>query len=192
MNTISEIKAVAERLKGLRDIFDLSEEEAAEICKVSVEQYRQYESGTVDIPLGVMFSLGKNFNIDISTFITGEEPKKVSYFVTPKGKGATVDRLADYHFESLAFGFASRLIDPFLVTINPGDIDVIHTTTHPGQEFNYCVEGDMVVQIGKSEVVLHEGDSLYFDSTKPHGQNCLNNKRCRFITIIMNGLESGN
>ncbi len=190
MNTISEIKAVAERIKGLRDIFELSEEEAAEICKISVEQYRQYESGTVDIPLGVMFSLGKKFNIDISTFITGEEPKKVSYFVTPNGKGATVDRLADYHFESLAYGFANRLIDPFLVTINPGDIDEIHTTTHPGQEFNYCVEGDMVVQIGRSEVVLHAGVSIYCDSTKPHGQNCLNNKRCRFITIIMNGLES--
>lgn len=184
----SEIKAVAERLKGLRDVLDISVEEAAQVCEVSKEQYELYETGTVDIPLGVMFSMSRKYNIDLSTIISGDEPHKVSYFVTEKGKGATVNRLADYHFESLAAGFAGRLIDPFLVTINPGDIETIHTTTHPGQEFNYCLEGDMVVKVGESEIVLHEGDSIYFDSTKPHGQNNLNGKRCRFITMIMNGL----
>ena len=81
-----------------------------------------------------------------------------------------VDRLADYHFESLAYGFANRKADPFLVTINPGQIPVIHPTTHPGQEFNYVIEGSVRVQIGNSSVVLNEGDSIYFDSSLPHGQ----------------------
>lgn len=182
----SEMKAVADRLIGLRDILDVSVEKAAQVCKVSVDEYVRYESGEVDIPLSVLFCMAKEYKMDVNTLITGEDARKVSYVVTQKGKGATVDRLSDYHFESLAFGFADRMIDPFLVTINPGDIDVIHTTTHPGQEFNYCVEGHMKVQIGNSEVELREGDSVYFDSMKPHGQNCLDGAPCKFITIIMN------
>ncbi len=37
----SQIKAVADRLRGLRDVFDVTEEEAAEICEVPVEKYRK-------------------------------------------------------------------------------------------------------------------------------------------------------
>mgnify|MGYP004448587993 CR=1 FL=1 len=186
MNNAEQMKDVADRLKGLRDVMDVSVEEAAKVCGIPVDLYKQYEDGTLDVPLGVLFSMSREYKIDLATLINGEEPRQVSYFVTPKGKGTTVNRLSDYHFESLAFGYAHRKSDPFLVSINPGDIKEIHATTHPGQEFNYCLEGDMVVVIGESEVVLHEGDSIYFDSTKPHGQNCLNGKPCKFITIILN------
>ena len=47
---VNEIKSVADRLIGLRDILDVSVEEAAQVCGVSVEKYKQYESGESDIP----------------------------------------------------------------------------------------------------------------------------------------------
>ena len=151
-----DIKAVADRLKGLRDILDLSIEAAAATCGISAKEYMTYESGEVDIPLSVMFCMAKKYNVDLNSFLTGDEPHKVSYFVTPKDKGVTVNRLADYHFESLAFGFANRKADPFLVTINPGDIPEIHYTTHPGQEFNYVVKGKVRIVIGEQEIILKE------------------------------------
>ena len=46
-----EIKAVADRLIGLREIMDVSVEEAAGVCGISIEQYKKYETGTVDIPV---------------------------------------------------------------------------------------------------------------------------------------------
>ncbi len=183
MNT--QVKAVAARLRELREIMDVTPEEAAEVCGVSVERYLELESGNTDIPISVMFCMGKKFNMDMNSFLSGEDSRKVSYFVTPKDKGIVVDRLADYHFESLAYGFANRKADPFLVTINPGQIPVIHPTTHPGQEFNYVIEGSVRVQIGNSSVVLNEGDSIYFDSSLPHGQQNADDRRCRFITIIL-------
>lgn len=181
----NEIKAVADRLRGLRDILDISLEEAAEVCGISVKEYAAYETGQVDIPLSVMFCMGKKYNVDLTSFLSGEEPHKVSFFVTPKDKGIRVNRLADYHFESLAFGFANRKADPFLVTINPGDIPEIHRTVHPGQEFNYIIEGTVRIVLGDNEVILKEGDSLYFDSTLPHGMQNVDDKRCRFLTIIL-------
>ena len=121
-----DIKAVANRLKGLRDILDLSIEAAAATCGISAKEYMTYESGEVDIPLSVMFCMSKKYNVDLNSFLTGDEPHNVSYFVTPKDKGVTVDRLADYHFESLAFGFANRKADPFIVTITPDETKEIH------------------------------------------------------------------
>ncbi len=178
-------KAVAARMRELRDIMEMSEEEFAEICGVTVERYRELESGNTEIPISVMFCLGKKFNIDLNTFLSGEDSHHVSYFVTRKDKGIVVDRLADYHFESLAYGFANRLADPFLVTVNPGEIPVIHPTTHPGQEFNYVLEGSVRVMVGDSSVILNEGDSIYFDSSLPHGQQNADNRRIRFLTFIL-------
>ena len=37
-----EIKAVADRLIGLREIMDVSIEEAAGVCGISIEQYQKY------------------------------------------------------------------------------------------------------------------------------------------------------
>ena len=52
-----EIKAVADRLIGLREIMDVSVEEAAGVCGISIDQYKKYESGTVDIPVGILQSM---------------------------------------------------------------------------------------------------------------------------------------
>ena len=41
--------------------------------------------------------------------------------------------------------------------------------THPGQEFDYVVEGKLLVSVGGHEIELNEGDSLYYDSGEPHG-----------------------
>ena len=42
-----EIKAVADRLIGLREIMDVSVEEAAGVCGISIEQYQKYETGKI-------------------------------------------------------------------------------------------------------------------------------------------------
>jgi quercetin dioxygenase-like cupin family protein len=55
--------------------------------------------------------------------------------------------------------------------------------SHFGQEFNYVVEGQVKVTVGKVEYVLAAGDSIYFDATLPHGQSAVNGN-AQFITII--------
>ena len=54
-----ELQAVADRLKGLRDVLDVSVEEAAAVCGLTPEQYAEYESGEKDIPVSVLHSMSK-------------------------------------------------------------------------------------------------------------------------------------
>lgn len=179
------IKAVADRLKGLREIMDVSVEEAAETCGTTKDQYEAYESGTIDIPVGVLHSMSKKYNIELTTLISGDEPHMKSYFLTRKGKGLAVDRRSDYKYQSLAFGFSNRKADPFMVTITPEETKEIHLNSHPGHEFNLMMEGSMRIVVDGKEMVLEEGDSLYFDATKPHGMQAMNNAPARFLAIII-------
>ena len=57
--------------------------------------------------------------------------------------------------------------------------------THAGQEFNMVLAGRMLLDINGKEIVLNPGDSLYFDSSLPHGMKALDGNNVRFLAIVM-------
>jgi quercetin dioxygenase-like cupin family protein len=61
----------------------------------------------------------------------------------------------------------------------------VHYNSHPGQEFNYVIEGTLKVIINGNEIILNEGDSLFFDSGANHGMKAMNNKTAKFLAIIL-------
>lgn len=181
-----QIKQIADRLRGLRDALDLSPEELAAVCRLGTEEYLQLESGESDIPVSVLHQVGSRYGVDLSALLFGDEPKMSSYFLTRKGKGAAVERTRAYKYQSLAAGFKHRKGDPFLVTVEPSDNEApMHLNTHPGQEFNLVIEGCLLLSINGKELILHEGDSIYFDATRPHGMRALNNEPVRFLAVII-------
>ena len=116
----------------------------------------------------------------------GEEPKMSSYFVTRAGKGTSIERTRAYKYQSLAAGFMNRTADPFIVTVEPkGDDEPIHYNHHNGQEFNLVLEGRMLINIEGKEIILNQGDSIYFNSKPPHGMKALDGKTVRFLAVIM-------
>lgn len=57
--------------------------------------------------------------------------------------------------------------------------------SHPGQEFNYVLKGRMVIEINGKRLTLEAGDSIYFDSSKPHGMLALDGEKVSFLAIII-------
>ena len=96
-----------------------------------------------------------------------------------------MDRRSDYEYQALATGFQNRKADPFIVKITPEETKEIHYNSHPGHEFNYMIEGSMKIVIDGKELVLEQGDSIYFDATKKHGMQALNNSNAKFLAIII-------
>lgn len=181
-----QVRLIAARIKELRQINGLSDEKCASALNVSLETYRMYESGNYDIPVGFLYELSKFFGVELTELLTGDAPKLHSFSVVRKDKGVRVQRRSQYEYESLAFNFAHKKAEPFMVTVQPdGNDSEIPTNSHPGQEFNYVVEGSVKVMIGKHEIILNEGDSIYFDSSQPHGMKALDGKKARFIAIII-------
>ena len=169
-----QIKQIAERLRGLRDAMELTTEELASDCGIDRQEYEQAESGEHDISVSMMQQ----------ALMFGEEPKMSTYFLTRAGKGVSVERTKAYKYQSLAAGFKDRKADPFIVTVEPND-NPMHYNTHQGQEFNLVIEGTLLLSIGGKEVTLYPGDSIYFNSSLPHGMKALDGKTVRFLAIIM-------
>lgn len=181
-----QIKQIADRIKGLRDIFGVSAEALAKELDISLPTYQEYESGTTDIPVGILYKLSHRFNMELSALLTGEEPKLHTYCLTRKGKGVSVERRKDYQYQNLAFNFIHKKAEPFLVTV-PAESDdaAVHFNNHPGQEFNFVLEGTLKVVLADHEMILNEGDSLFYDSNISHGMKAMNGKPAKFLAVIL-------
>ncbi|MDR1408172.1 MAG: cupin domain-containing protein [Tannerella sp.] len=181
-----QIRQIAERLRGLRDALDITVEEMAGTCDLETDAYVALETGTVDISVSLLHRIAHKYNVELTALMFGDEPTMNAYFVTRRGKGVSVERTLAYKYRSLAAGFVHRNADPFMVTVHPKpDSEPVHLNTHAGQEFNYVVDGRLLLRINGKDLVLEEGDSIYFNSELPHGMKALDGKPVRFLAIIL-------
>ena len=180
------IKSIANRLRGLREVLELSAQEVAESCHLRVEEYMALESGESDISVNVLQTIARRYGISLDVLMFGEEPKMNAYFITRAGAGVSVERRKAYKYEALASGFRDRKADPFIVTVEPTPAAApMHLNRHEGQEMNYVLEGRLLLSLNGKELMLNVGDSLYFDSSLPHGMKALDGRPVRFLAIIM-------
>lgn len=182
----TDIKQIGERIKGLRDALDFSPDEMAKRLEVDVKDYLRFENGEMDISVSFLQRIEREFGVDISTLMFGTEPRMNSYFITRKDKGVSVERVSEYKYQSLTSGFTNNVSEIFIVTVEPKPIETdFYKNIHAGQEFNMVLEGSMMININGKNLILGKGDSIYFDSSLPHGMKALNDKPVKFLAVIL-------
>lgn len=182
---LENIKQIAERIKALREISDMSVESVAKQLNISVDKYTEYESGEIDIPVSFLYEIAGKFNVELTVLLTGDEPRLQRFSVVRKDKGLSIDRRKEYKYQDLAFNFMNKKAEIFLVTIDPlKEEKNINKYSHVGQEFNYILEGQMKFFFQDKEVILNSGDSVYFDSGYDHAMIALGNGQLKFLAVI--------
>jgi quercetin dioxygenase-like cupin family protein/DNA-binding XRE family transcriptional regulator len=180
------IRRVASRVRELREIAGVPIGELARGLKVSEEEYRAFENGNSDIPLGVLFAIAAHFGVELAAVLTGEAPRLHVYSVVRAGTGPSVERRTEHRYQSLAPNFAHKKAEPFLVTVDPAPAGGgARPGSHPGQEFIHLLEGELAVHIDGHEVLLHPGDSLYFDSGSQHTLRAAGPASARLLAVVL-------
>ena len=178
-------KELGLRISDLRELSDISIKDFAEQLKIDEETYILYEKGEKDIPASLLNEIANIFEVDLSLLLTGEETRMNVFDVTKKGKGITVERRKEYKYENLCPQFIDKKAEIFIVTVDPKEDAVPSLNSHPGQEFNYVLEGSLKFYIHNNEITLNEGDSIFFDSSHRHAMVALNDEKAKFLAIIM-------
>ena len=181
-----KIREIAGRVRELRELSDVSVKEMAEYLKVSDEMYQKYESGIEDIPASLLFEISHKLHVDMATLLTGEEPRMNIFTLTRDGKGVSVERRKQYAYQNLAEKFIHKKAEFFIVSVEPKPSGTKpETNSHAGQEFNYVLEGSLKVYIHNNEIILNEGDSIYFDSNYEHAMESLEGEPAKFLAVIL-------
>jgi len=178
-------EAIAPRLRELRDSLGLSPEDLAAKAQVHADEVVRYESGTVEIPVSYLFKVARACHIDTTALISGSEAHLHGYTLVRKDEGLNVERRKDYRYRSLAYRFAGRLMEPFIVTVPPKDESELVFHSHEGQEFIYLIRGRLELRLGEDTLALEPEDTLYFDSRLPHALRGLDGADAEFLDVII-------
>jgi len=182
------IKEVASRLRGLRETLDFSIEEFCKKTGVAVEDYEKIEKGEKDFSLTFLYKCAEIFGVELIEILTGQTPKLSSYSVVKKGKGLPIERRERFEYQHLAFLFKDKSIEPLMVKA-PLEKDAtdkpIKLSSHDGQEFDYIIKGSLKFVIGDHSEILNEGDSVYYNSSTPHGMIAIGETDCEFMAVLI-------
>ena len=97
----TQLAEVAERIRTMREIMGLSEEEMAQRTGVSVEDYRKYELGESDFSFTFIFKCAERFGIDPTDLIKGVSPTLSTYTVSRRGEGLPITRRHGFKYLNL-------------------------------------------------------------------------------------------
>ncbi|MBR7179282.1 MAG: AMP-binding protein, partial [Oscillospiraceae bacterium] len=187
-NPATQLMEVASRIRNMRELLGYSMQKMAELTEVSEESYKLYESGEADLPFSFMHKCAKVFGVEITLLLEGSSAKLSGYTVTRKNKGLVTASEDGITIQDLAPMFRKKLATPYWVTYQYSEElqdQPIHTTTHAGQEFDLVIKGALKIRVGEHEEVLHEGDSIFYKSSTPHGMIAVEGQDCVFLSMIM-------
>jgi quercetin dioxygenase-like cupin family protein len=181
-----EANDIAARVRVLREIEEISGETLAKEMGFDSGEYAKWESGETEFPIGALVEIANRFKVDLTELISGEPSRLKTFCITRAGRAPEVSRRPAYTYWNLALNFHRKQGEPFLVeAASDTEIKPLSLNTHPGQEFNYVLEGRLLISVSGHEMELGPGDSIYYDSNEPHGMKALGGNRARFLAIVL-------
>lgn len=184
----SNTREIAERLKGLREMMEISTAEMARAAGVDEKTYLEYEEGGKDFSVTFLYNCAGRFGVDVTALLTGHTPTLSSYSIVRAGQGVLTERGHSFSYQHLAQNFRGRTAEPFYVTapyVKGSEDKPIPLSSHKGQEMDYILSGQLMVNINGNVDVLNEGDTVYYDSGQPHGMIAVGGKQCVFLAVVL-------
>jgi len=181
---------VAKRIREMREIVGFSVIEMAAKTEVTVAEYEKYENGELDFPFSFIHKCSLAFGIGITDLLEGKSALLSSYTITRKGEGQQTAKENGIEIHNLAPMFRNKIAEPHWVCYEYSDQlqdKPIHLATHSGQEFDYVLSGKLKIQVGDNVEYLSAGDSIYYNSSEPHGMIAVGGEDCNFVAVVLPG-----
>ncbi len=152
------------RIRAIREQRRLSLRALAERCNLSVNAISLIERGENSPTVSSLHLLATALGVSITDFF--QEDNELSTVLIRHDRRLAYQKNG-VAMESLGFGLRNQQLEPFLITVEPGAGND-EPVTHAGQEFVYCLEGEVEYHVAGERFRLEAGDSLLLEATRPH------------------------
>jgi len=153
---------------------------------LSASMLSKIENGQISASLKTIQLICHALNISITSLFK-QHDKDVEPTFIKSGEGLTIERAGSdesRHYQLLGHNVSGSLkVEPCLITVTSRDYD-FPDFQHKGVEFIYMLKGEMDYYYGTKIYHFKKGDSIYFDSDKPHGPKKIISDECQFLTVI--------
>jgi mannose-6-phosphate isomerase-like protein (cupin superfamily) len=145
------------------------------------------ERGQLFPTLPTLLRIALVFSVGLDYFFAGSRDKPIVGIVRRKERLRFPEKAGTrdiaYEFESLDYAAVERRLNGYYVEFLPVAPEKLRVHQHAGGEFIYLLTGTLRLRVGDEEHTLEAGDSIYFDSTAPHGYRRTGAKACTAIVV---------
>lgn len=194
---MSDIKAqikgfrIGEKIRALRQQKRLTLQELSALTTLSKPLLSQIENEQVIPPLATLLKIAKGLKVGIHFFFE-DESNRQKYVLTKREdlrettpRQNEGDAARPYVYHSLAQGLRDKHMEPFLVEFEKREWDDKLFFKHEGdEEFLYITEGELDFHYNNEVIRLRPGDSIYYESSQPHGWVAVSEGRARAVAVM--------
>ena len=157
---------VAHRLRALREDREMSMRALARRSGLSANALSMIERGRVSPSVSTLYKLADALGISITRFFGGEPTRQDVVLV--RAPERTRVPFVRGVWEALGGETFSGRVEPFLFTLDAGGSSGNSVMVHTGQEFVFCLRGNLEYLVEKQRLELGAGDSLLFAAHLKH------------------------
>ncbi len=172
---------VGSQLLRLRKKRGLSLRTLAKECGLSVNAISRIERGESSPTVSSLQRLAGTLNVEVTEFFKAK-PEHSTILV--RGDQRLRTRGDGVIIESLGTGLHGQSMGPFLMTLMPGASGAEEPITHGGEEFVYCLEGEIDYLIQGEWQRLKAGDSLLFLASQEHLCRNSSLEKARLLLVV--------
>lgn len=188
--TDSVEEKIGQRIRSLRVERHVTLDQLATEVKLTKGQLSKIENGKVSSPVSTLTRIASALGAQVGSLFdfSDQESRAVLVRKTDRKEIAGRGSKLGHSYETLAYGLPfEKDFETYLMTIEEKKINPAKNVfKHPGHEFLYILEGNMVYRHGSETYSMQPGDSLFFDGTIEHGPVSVSGTPVRFLSIISN------
>jgi transcriptional regulator with XRE-family HTH domain len=155
---------IGERIKNLRQLSNLTQEELAERANLTKGFISQIERDLTSISLDSLVQILDALDENISDFFKEASQEKIIY----RGKDrVAIEKEKIEKFELLVPGSTNRRLEPILLTLRKGE-STPKEKPHEGEEFGFVLKGRVNLRFGREVLKLKKGECFYLSAEKEH------------------------
>lgn len=176
MLSMAVANEIGARLRHERQAKGMSLRSVAQALGVSASLISQVETGKTQPSVATLYAMANLLSISVDVLLGlptnrgTEAAGNVSRLdLQRRGQNPVIEMENGVRWERLAMG-PSGPVDSLLVTYLPGASSSLEgrLMRHPGVEYAYMMSGVITLQLEFDTYEIGPGDSLYFDSSRPH------------------------
>lgn len=173
--------SVGSRIRSLRTRKGLSMRSLAETSGLSTNAISKIERGETSPTVSSLRRISTALDVPVIALFK-EEAEETVIFIKREERPQT--QAVGAIIESLGIGLPDQSLEPFLMILEPKAGNTADTYSHPGEEFVFCLEGEVEYRVGNQLYRMENGDSLLFDPTQPHSFRNPNQDQAMILIII--------
>ncbi len=178
--------AIGRQVRQFRQQLNMTVVEVAKLAGLSPGMLSKIENGQTSPSLATLRSLSLALNVPVTAFFRKYEEQRDATLVRG-GEGLVIERRgtrSGHQYRLLGHSLGKRAsMEPYLVTLTE-ESEVFPLFQHPGAEFVYVLEGEVIYRHADKTYRLGPGDSLFFDADAPHGPEELIEVPIRLLSVI--------